>query len=137
MVLRELRDFFLGCPLFLGKRVNVNFLGHNEGDISIEPKGDFSVIKKYCDGKKVYSQDFCISIRCGFDANVELNLSDSAFLESVALWIGNQNKKGILPSLKDGLSAVSIAVTRMPHIYDSSVQGATMRLEFSLTYREN
>ena len=90
MIIRALREFFLGCPLFVNKDINVNFLGHNEGNCSVEPLGTLSVVKTYCDGKRLLSQDFCMGIRCVFDANTRMNLNEAEFLEKVALWIHQQ-----------------------------------------------
>ena len=123
-------------PYLSSKRVNVNFLGHKEGDVSIEPIGDFSVVKKYCDGKRVFSQEIVLSIRCGFDENINLNLSDAALMESVCGWIDEQNQKGNLPKICDGYKVLSITIAKAPHLYESSVQGARMQTQFSLTYRE-
>ena len=136
MILKGVRDFFLRCDLFKGKSINVNFLAHNEGAVSIEPFGSLSVVKKYCDGKKVFSQDYYLSVRCGFDANIELNLKDAAFLESVCLWLDEQNQAGNLPYLGDRFIADRIIVTKAPYLYESSVQGARMQIDFSLIYRE-
>ena len=136
MVTGGLYKFFSDCPQFLKKRININFLGHNEGDVSIEPIGDFSIIKKYSDGKRVMSQEFCLSIRCAFDANIRLNLKDAQLMEAVCQWIDEQDRAGALPNLSDTLAALGISVTKTPHIYESSVQGAKMQIYFKLTYRE-
>lgn len=136
MVIEGLQKFFSACPYFSSKRVNVNFLGHKEGDVSIEPVGGFSVIKKYCDGKRVFEQELTLSIRCGFDENISLNLKDAALMESVCAWIDEQNRKGNLPKTDNGYKALDITVTKAPHLYESSVQGARMQMQLSLTYRE-
>lgn len=136
MVIKGLQKFFASCPHLSKKRVNVNFLDYNEGAVSIEPMGSFSVIKKYCDGKSVVKQDFSLSVRCGFDSNLTLNLKDAELLENICHWIGEQNSIANLPTLSDGFSALDISVTKMPHLYESSVQGARMQVHFSLTYKE-
>ena len=137
MIIRALREFFLGCPLFLKKDINVNFLGHNEGNCSVEPLGTLSVVKTYCDGKRILSQDFCMGIRCVFDANTRMNLNEAEFLEKVALWIHQQNLIGNMPMLSGDYTSVGIRVTKMPYLYESSIQGAKMQLEFTLLYRED
>lgn len=137
MILRALREFFVGCPLFSGKDINVNFLGQNESSCSIDPIGTFSVERTYCDGKRVLSQGFCLGIRCAFDGNTRMNLEDTEFLENVALWIEQQNVIGNMPVLSDNFSALKLSVTKMPYLYESSIQGARMQVEFTLIYREN
>ena len=133
---RAIREFLRGCPGLSGREININYLGYNEGDCSLEPVGEADVLKIYCDGKRVCSCDFCIGVRCGFDENSNLNLKDVEFLEKLVLWLEKQNSLGVLPELSQGFSAVGIGIKTMPHLFESSVQGARMQFEFTLTYRE-
>ena len=136
MIIEAMREFFLTCPLFSGKELNINYLGYLEGCCSINPIGSYSVVKSYCDGKRLLSSDFSLSLRCGFDENVVLNLKDAEFMEKVALWIEQQNLIGNMPCLSGDNEAVKMTVTKMPYLHESSAQGAMMRLEVSLIYRE-
>lgn len=136
MILNALLEFFKGCPYLTDRKISVNYLGHTANCASLEAIGEYSVLKKYYDGKKMCSQDFAFSIRCGFDGNVALNLADSGLMEGVCLWIEQQNLIGNMPCLYDGYSAFGLKVTKMPFMHESSVQGARMQLEFSLIYKE-
>ncbi|MBE7015572.1 MAG: hypothetical protein E7417_01975 [Ruminococcaceae bacterium] len=136
MILNALLEFFESCPYIADRKVSVNYLGHTANCASLEAMGEYSVIKKYYDGKGVYSQDFAFSIRCGFDGNVALNLRDSELMERLCLWIEQQNAIGNMPCLADGYSALKLKIIKMPYLYESSVQGARMQIEFSLIYKE-
>lgn len=136
MWIKELKEFLSLCPEFYGKVININYLGHKEGDLSLDPMGESRVVRKYCDGKRVMEEDFCISTRCGFDENTSLNLKDTEFMEKVALWIGEQNSTGVMPTLDSGYLGVRIDVKRMPHLYESSIQGARMQMILTFTYKE-
>lgn len=133
---RAIHEFIMSCPQFEGRDINVNYLGYKEGDCSLEPIGETEVVKIYCDGKRVLSCDFCIGVRCGFDENSSLNIKDVEFLEKLAMWLEKQGSMGILPELSEGFLPVAISIKRMPHLFESSVQGARMQLEFTFTYRE-
>lgn len=136
-MITALIEFFKSCPQLLGKELNVNYLGYRDGDCSIDQLGEFSKIKSYCDGGGVYSRDFAICVRCGWDENAPLNKRDAEFLEAIALWITQQNAIGNLPYLGEGCQAVAIGIKTMPYLAESSVQGGRMHLEFTLKYREN
>lgn len=136
MILNALLEFFKSCPYLEGRKISVNYLGHTANCASIEALGEYSVIKKYCDGKRVLSQDFSFSIRCGFDGNIALNLDDSGLMEGLCLWIEQQSVIGNMPFLFEGYSAVALKIIKMPYMYESSVQGARMQIEFSLIYKE-
>lgn len=136
MILKALLEFFKGCPYLADRKISVNYLGHTADCASLEALGEYSVLKKYYDGKRVLSQDFSFSIRCGFDGNLKLNLGDSGFMERVCLWIEQQSAIGNMPCLADGYSAAAFKLIRMPYLYESSVQGARMQFEFSLIYKE-
>ena len=133
---RAMHEFIKSYPLLEGKEINVNYLGYREGDCSLEPIGEAEVIKTYCDGKRVLSCDFCIGVRCGFDENPNLNIKDVEFLEKLAIWLEKQGSLGSRPELSEGFLPIDIGIKRMPHLFESSVQGARMQLEFTLTYRE-
>lgn len=136
MWIKAMKEFMETCPEFLGRSMNINYLGHKEGDLSIDPMGESRVVRKYCDGKRVMEEDFCISRRCGFDENTSLNLKDAEFMEKVALWIDAKNSTGTMPVLDAGYVGVLIDIKKMPHLYESSIQGARMQMVLTFTYKE-
>ena len=136
MIIDALRRFFLTCPYFAGRDVNVNFLNYKEGDCSIDQLGDCSVIRRYTDGATVRSCDFCLAMRCGFDADTTLNLQDAELFEKIAAWITAQSSRGILPDVGEGIACLGLEIQRMPSLAEASVQGARIELVLRLIYKE-
>ena len=123
MILRELQSFLKTCPSLSGREININYLGHREGDCSLDEQGDYTVLRTYCDGERIVSRRFALGLRSAFDENAVLNMKDCELLEEVAQWLI--------------INVPYIAIDKMPYLAESSVQGARLQLEFTLTYREN
>ncbi len=134
-ITESVRDFFCGCPYLLKGRFNVDYLGSEPTEYSIQRISRDEVLKRYADGGalKKFVFTFCSRTKKG---TVSDNIEIAAFYEKISNWIAKKNDAGFLPALPDGKTAQSLRVSKAAAIEDTVDDCAKYSMECTLIYFE-
>lgn len=137
-MIKEIREYFLSSPILdeLSK-INVDFLGTDPQEYTIDGQVFDPVVKKYVDGGALKQYVFAFGSREYYGADTIQNIENSGFYERISSWIEEQNNIGNLPILTGNKEAKSIEVLTSGYLFDSSEDNARYQIQMRLTYYED
>lgn len=137
-MIKEIREYFLSSPILdeLSK-INVDFLGTDPQEYTIDGQVFDPVVKKYVDGGALKQYVFAFGSREYYGADTIQNIENSGFYERFSNWIEEQNDIGNLPILTGNKEAKSIEVLTSGYLFDSSEDNARYQIQMRLTYYED
>lgn len=135
-IIDSLKDFFSQCPLLAGKGINVNYLGKNSGDYSIEGVPSSPVVKRYVDGEELRQYAFVFASREYYDEDELQNTETAEFYEKLCGWIEEKSAARELPVLEDALEAQRLEVTSTGFAAGTAAGSARFQLQCRLIYRK-
>lgn len=131
-----IKEFFEGCPLLENGRINVNYLGKNAAEYSIESVPAEPVVRRYVDGGELRQYAFVFASREFYDENELQNMDTARFYEELCGWIEQQSKNALLPRLGAGLTSEKMEVTATGYIYSAKAAAARFQLQGRLIYKK-
>lgn len=138
MIIKEIRKYFLKCPLIdEHAKINVDFLGVDSVEYTIDPVPADSLIKKYVDGGKLKQYLFVFGSREYYGDDTLQNMDNSGFYQVFSEWIEEQNEIGNLPKLNGDKQALKIETLTSGYLFDASEKNARYQIQLRLTYYED
>lgn len=135
-IIKGIRDFIAGCPLFREGKINIDFLGAEPVEYSIERIGTDEVIKQYSDGGKLKRFVFAVASREYVGMSVDKHLKAAEFHEKFSEWLKAKNDEGELPKIGNGRVAQSIRVSSSGVLKDLADDCAKYSIECTMVYFE-
>ena len=136
MIIDGVKRFFEGCPLLGGAEVNVNYLGRDGGEYSIDSLPSSPLVKRYVDGGEVRRFDFTFAAREFHDADCRQNTDSALACEKLIEWIEAEAEAGRLPELDGGLEAMGLEALSGGYVSSSNDATARFQIQCRLTYRK-
>ncbi len=137
MIIEKIREYFLNCPILDEyARLNIDFLGVEPTQYTIEGQPVNPVIQKYVDGGALKQYVFVFGSREYYGADVLQNIENSGFFERFAEWVEEQSKKGNLPELEGNKQAISMEVLTSGYLFSASEDNARYQIQMRLIYYE-
>lgn len=89
MIIDKVRDFLYEYKFFNDNNtfINVNYLGTEIGDFSIEPLPVSPVVKTYINGDKIKRYEFALVSKSSFNEDHIKNIENCGFFENFESWI--------------------------------------------------
>lgn len=138
MIINKVREYFLKCPLIdKESQINVDYLGVDKVQYTIDSVPVEPILKKYVDGGALKQFVFVFGSREYYGSSVLQNMENSGFYQNFSKWIEEQNKKLILPELENGLKSISLEATTQVYLFDSTEDNARYQIQCRLTYYED
>lgn len=138
MIIEKIRDYFLDCPLLDElARLNVDYLGVDPTQYTIDSVPTTSIVKSYVDGGALKQYVFVFGSREYYGADVLQNLENSGFYERFSSWIEEQNELSNLPKLSNGRNSEKLEVLTSGYLFDASEDNARYQLQCRLIYYED
>ena len=138
MIIESIRDYFIGCELLDEfSKINVDYLGVDAVEYTIDSVPSNILIMKYVDGGKLKQHLFVFGSREYYGSDVLQNIENSGFYESFADWIELQNESNNYPALGVNKEVVNLEVTTSGYLYSGSQDVARYQIQLRLTYYEN
>lgn len=135
MIIDSVRNFIRTCPL-IDSKVNIDYLGVDVGEFSIETVPAEPIIKKYVDGGSIRQHLFVLASRNTYSPDVVDQMENIGFFEKFQDWLEAQVKAGNLPELGDGKNALNIEVTSGGYLFDSDSDQAKYHMQCRLVYSQ-
>ena len=137
MIIDKIREYFLQCPLLDElARLNVDYLGVEPVEYTIDSQPTAPIIKQYTDGGTTKQYTFVFGSREYYGADVLQNIENSGFFEKFAEWVEEQSKKGNLPELEGNKQAISMEVLTSGYLFSASEDNARYQIQMRLIYYE-
>lgn len=138
MIIDKVREYLMTCPILdeLSK-INVDYLGTDAQEYTIDVVPATAVIKQYVDGGALKQFVFIFGSREYYGSDTLQNIENSGFYESFAKWLAAQTKEGALPELEGGLEAQSIEALTSGYLFDTTEDNARYQIQARLIYYEN
>ncbi len=137
MIIEKIREYFLNCPILDEyARLNIDFLGVEPTQYTIEGQPVNPVIQKYVDGGALKQYVFVFGSREYYGADVLQNIENSGFFERFAAWVEEQSEKENLPELEGNKQAISMEVLTSGYLFSASEDNARYQIQMRLIYYE-
>jgi hypothetical protein len=133
-VSESVRDYFLQCPLLRDGVFNIEHLGINQVEYTIESVPANPIVTQYIDGTSVRQYVFVFASREFFGADVWENVENNDFYERLCDWIECQNFAGNLPVLSDDMQSESMSVTSSFYVFEQDTNMARYQIQCKLLY---
>lgn len=138
-LISSIRDYILTCP-YLEKLeyLGINFLDEASNSFSIEEVPSKTTIKKFIDGSRKKQFTFVVASMFDFSEELQNQIDNSGFYEDFSDWIEENNDKGVLPNLKNGLTPEEIEVETCGYLYNifDGIKKARYQIQCKFTYTE-
>lgn len=133
-ITKAIRDYLLTCPYLNQKKINIDYLGSDADEYSIEKISCEPVIKQYIDGSTIRQYQFALTSIKFYDSNYSINMENNDFYELFEQWIKKQNDANNFPYI-EGVYAIEV-------IQDSSLETketdtAKYQIQLRVLYRRN
>lgn len=137
MIINAIRDYLRTCPLLDNNRINVDFLGKEAVEYSIEPTPTDPVIRTYADGGTLRQYLFVFASREWYGPDVRMMLDNSGFFEAFADWIEEQSMRGNLPVLSGRRKSRSLEVLSSGYLFENTTNDAKYQIQLRLVYYQD
>ena len=134
-IIKSLFEWFYSCEVLeVDNKLNIDYLGDEANQYSIETVPCKSVINKYADGSAKCQYLFIFASREFYSEDEQLNMSNLAFYEELEEWISQQSIRGNLPKLPDGCTAQAVTVLSSGYVMDNDTKTARYQIQCQLRY---
>lgn len=136
--IKSIIEYLKECPIFSeDASVNINYLGSNIDDYSLEAVPAERIVSNFIDGKKLKQKIFVFASRKAYSKDIIENEQNYEFFEELAEWIEEQNDNEIYPDVSN-ISKIeeidSIEVIDSPYIAVISEEEARYQMEIKINY---
>lgn len=133
-IIESVRNYLLTCPLLNDGRVNIDWLGAEPAEYSIDGSPVNPIVKRYADGGTIRQFNFVFSSVEAYGQDVLNNIENSGFYEDFAEWLEKQNKTKILPEMDNGRKAIGIEALNTGYLFENTVDRARHQIQCRLLY---
>lgn len=138
MIIDSIRTYFLDCPLLENfAKLNVDFLGIDPTEYTIDSQPTSPVIKRYADGGTLKQYIFVFGSREYYGSDTLQNLENSGFYEQFSNWVEQQSNMGNLPKLSGNRRPLFMEVLTTGYLFDASEDNARYQIQCRLVYYED
>lgn len=134
-IIKSIREYIMKFPELKEGKLNVDFLGSEPIEYTVEAVPCDPIFKRYTDGGSVKQFLFIFASRDFFSSDVNQCIENIDFYEKFADWIEQNNKSSILPKLEKK-EAVAIEVLTQGYAYDLDETAARYQIQLRLIYEE-
>lgn len=104
-IIKSLFRWFADCDVLeVDNDLNVDYLGEDPEQYSIEVVPCKTVLKQYIDGSAKCQYLFIFASRENYSPDESINMANLEFYERLQEWIAEQDLNGKLPKLPEGLT---------------------------------
>ena len=133
-IIESVRNYLLTCPLLNDSRVNIDWLGAEPAEYSIDGSPVNPIVKRYADGGTIRQFNFVFSSVEAYGQDVLNNIENSGFYEDFAEWLEKQNKTKILPEMDNRRKAIGIEALNTGYLFENTVDRARYQIQCRLLY---
>lgn len=127
------RAWLKNCPSISDSRFNVNYMGVETSEFTIEDIPTTPVIKQYLGGA-LKQKNFMLASLEPYGMDVLTNLANSGMYDTLSDWVRLQNQLRNFPDFGTGKQVRSIQVTSTGYIFENDADKARYQIPLQITY---
>ncbi len=136
-MIESIRDFFLDSPIISKlTKINVDYLGVDPIEYTIDSAVGDPLIKEYVDGGKLKQYVFNFGSREYYGPDVLQNLDNSKFYDTFTEWVEEQVKNRNLPELPGNREVMSMEVLSNGYLFAADETHARYQIQLRIIYYE-
>ncbi|WMI81944.1 hypothetical protein [Anaerotignum sp. MB30-C6] len=132
----SVRTFLLGCPYLKDGVFNVDYLGGNPTEYTVDTIPADNIIKQYVDGSSVRQFVFAFGSVELYGSDVDNNLANSTFYEDFAAWMDEKSRNRELPNIGADKSAIEIKAQGAGYVVENTENAARYQVQCRLIYTQ-
>lgn len=137
-IIESLRTWFAACPLLKDGLLNVDYLGADGIEYTIDADQPVNpILKKYTSGSSVRQFPFIFASRESYGADTLQNIANSGFYEKLAAWIEKQSEEENLPELDEYRTPQYIEVLSSGYPFDTGDSTARYQITMNFVYKQD
>lgn len=143
MTLIESMQKYLDNYLILIERdeyVNIDWLGHESVSFSISanPLGQDGRYFTDVVGNRLMNYSIMFSVLFDNSEALKVSIENSSFFEDLMNWIEDNNKNGVYPAMREGLTPLRVQIQQTPYLFQTSEnnQQAQYAILLQLQYKK-
>lgn len=137
-IIESLRTWFAACPLLKDGLLNVDYLGADGIEYTIDADQPVNpILKKYTSGSSVRQFPFIFASRESYGADTLQNIANSGFYEKLAAWVEKQSEEENLPELDEYRTPQYIEVLSGGYPFDTGDSTARYQITMNFVYKQD
>ena len=137
MIIDSIRNYIRGCPLINKGKVNVDYLGVDIGEYSIEPTPADPIIKRYADGGTLRQYLFVFSSKESYGPDIRVQIDNSGFYEKFGQWLEKQTSENNLPDLNNKKTSQWVEALTGGYLFENETDTAKYQIQCRLVYYQD
>lgn len=134
-VIKVVRDYLNTCPYLSQENINIDYLGNEAREYSVDKVSCEPVVKQYVDGSSIQQYQFAITSIESYSNDYTINQKNIEFYEMLEKWINLQNKTSNFPNLKENVYAIEIIENSSQITRETNT--AKYQVKLRILYRRN
>lgn len=134
-VIKVVREYLYTCPYLSQENINIDYLGNEAKEYSIDKISCEPVVKQYVDGSSIRQYQFAITSIETYSNDYNINQKNIEFYEMFEKWIHLQNKTSNFPNLKEDVYAIEIIENSSQITRETNT--AKYQVKLRILYRRN
>lgn len=132
----SVRTFLLDCPYLKDGVFNVDYLGTNPTEYSIDSLPVDPIVKKYVDGSSIRQFVFAFGSVENYGSDVDNNLANSGFYENFSAWVDEKNTNKEFPVLGENKTPIEIQAQGAGYLLENTENAARYQVQCRLVYTQ-
>lgn len=135
-ILNAIRVWLRTCPILEAARIDIDCLGSDAGQFSVDGEPSEAIVKRYLDGSSVRRLSFAIASRDLYGQEIEGQNENLAAFEMLSDWIEIQMARKNTPDIGPGKTVRSLNVvsSAYPALVDPETGTARYQIGCEIIY---
>lgn len=134
-VIKVVREYLYTCPYLSQKNINIDYLGNEANEYSVDKIPCEPVVKQYVDGSSIQQYQFAITSIESYSNDYSINQKNIEFYEMFEKWIQTQNTIGNYPNLQEEVYAIEVIENSNQITRETNT--AKYQVKLRILYRRN
>lgn len=137
-MIEAIREFFLNSSVISKlTKINVDYLGVEPMEYTIDSAVGNPLLKEYVDGGKLKQYVFNFGSREFYGPDVLQNIENNDFYDEFTTWVEEKSARKELPELPGNREAVSMEVLTNGYLFAADDKHARYQIQLRLVYYED
>ena len=134
-VIKAIRDYLLTCPYLSQQNINIDYLGNEAREYSIDKIPCEPIVKQYIDGSSIQQYLFVITSIEAYSKDYIGNQKNIEFYEMFEKWLQTQNTNKNFPNLQEEVYGIEIIENSSQITRETNT--AKYQIKLRVLYRRN
>lgn len=134
-VIQAVRDYLLTCPYLSQENINIDYLGNEAKEYSIDKISCEPILRQYIDGSSIRQYQFALTSVESYSNDYNVNQKNIEFYEMFENWVDEQNAIRNFPDLQEEVYAIEIIENSS--LITKEINTAKYQVKIRILYRRN